>query len=132
MIYEMCQKNLFQHFKEEVNHDEVVMELRKILTAHIFPAIIFLHENNIVHGDIKADNIMFSNRHWKLIDFGVATHNMDVSRGGSYIPPEHRRAFELKQEARATVKVDSFSLGVMMMEIVSTASICTCAILSFN
>ena len=55
------------HFKES----DAISIFRQILSA-----ILYCHDNNIVHRDIKADNILFSkkdiNSPLKLIDFGIS------------------------------------------------------------
>jgi len=43
----------------------------------ILGAVNYLHENDIVHRDLKAENLLFENSrpdlNLKLIDFGVST-----------------------------------------------------------
>ena len=48
------------------------------IVKQILSALSYLHSNNIIHSDLKAENIMFVSKdspdmHVKLIDFGMAT-----------------------------------------------------------
>lgn len=65
------------------------------MIGQLADAVCFLHENHIVHGDIKPDNIMVENgtTKIKLIDFGSAVLTGDakdvvVSGTKCYWPPE--------------------------------------------
>jgi serine/threonine protein kinase len=46
--------------------------MTRIVTRQILNALKFTHENNIIHGDIKAANILFDGERCKLSDFGEA------------------------------------------------------------
>ena len=49
----------------------------RIIFSSLLDAVEYLHNNNIVHRDIKADNIMLnSNLEIKLVDFGFATNSL--------------------------------------------------------
>ncbi|KAF9574463.1 hypothetical protein EC968_006447 [Mortierella alpina] len=64
---------LYGHYREVNNY------MSEVDTRHIFVqvcrAVEYLHRNNIVHRDIKSENIMITpNQNVKLIDFGLARH----------------------------------------------------------
>jgi serine/threonine protein kinase len=84
IVYTLCSKNLTEHLNEKLS-EEIPGEMRNILAIHIFPALLFLHQNEIIHGDIKAENFMYSNRHWKLIDFGCSGHVGENAFGGTWL-----------------------------------------------
>lgn len=49
----------------------------KIL-KHLIKALLYLKEKNIIHRDIKASNILVSNRIPKLADFGFAINYSNI------------------------------------------------------
>lgn len=83
-------------------------------------AILFLHNNNIIHSDIKPENIMINDKlEIKLIDFGSAininnnNYNIDLSYTKIYASPEaildHNISF----------KLDMWSLGCIFYILLS-------------
>lgn len=48
-----------------------------------------MHANEIVHRDIKPDNILFSNKsedsEVKIIDFGLASNTKDINVKNSFV-----------------------------------------------
>jgi serine/threonine protein kinase len=49
------------------------------LFCTITDTLLFCHKHNIVHGDIKPDNIMLNNFNPILIDFGLSIYNTDFT-----------------------------------------------------
>lgn len=90
--------------------------LRKIM-RQVVSAILYCHKNNIVHRDIKADNILFSKKDIdspiKLIDFGISLkYNKDTilkDKIGTilYVAPEVLKG-------NYNNKCDVWSCGVLM------------------
>jgi serine/threonine protein kinase len=67
----------------------------RIILAELYLALEHLHNHNIIHRDVKIENIMFTSEgHVKLVDFGLAieiTKQVEhMSAGGSllYMAPE--------------------------------------------
>ena len=91
--------------------------------ADMLSAVRYLHENGVVHRDLKLENWLFEHRagsHLKLIDFGLARHFLGHERihgaVGSmyYVAPEVLRG---SYDARC----DLWSLGVIAYMLVSGA-----------
>lgn len=79
-------------------------------------ALMYIHNEGIVHNDIKPDNILYSPaRGAVLIDFGLSTEmeNESVHAGGTpwYVPPE----FLDEEDQPRGAPGDVFALGVMML-----------------
>jgi eukaryotic-like serine/threonine-protein kinase len=78
--------------------------------AAIASALGFLHQNGLIHRDIKPDNIIFVNGAPKLADIGLVTEAAGVqSQTGTqgFIPPE----------GSGTIRADIYSLGKVLYEI---------------
>jgi serine/threonine protein kinase len=92
------------------------------LLMQIGNSLEFLHEKNILHRDIKPDNILIDKQgNYLLSDFGISTQLRHVLRKSSatdkvlsiaYAPPER---FGSVQESRK--EGDVFALGVLLYEV---------------
>lgn len=76
IVMEYCKGGeLFEHISKRGVFDET---MASDIMKQILSAISYLHLQNIIHSDLKAENIMFVNEddtdlHCKLIDFGMAS-----------------------------------------------------------
>ncbi|OMJ87321.1 hypothetical protein SteCoe_11007 [Stentor coeruleus] len=113
IVTELCQeKNLYGKIKKSGKLKE--NEVKEIL-LQILSAVEYLHDNNIIHRDIKLENILLvsegSNK-IKLIDFGTATtldknHRVSGYCGSAfYISPE-------MLEGEYNEKIDIWSCGIL-------------------
>ena len=70
IVMEYCPgKTLFKYFNKDVSEKEVSQ-----ITYQILETINYLHKIDIVHRDIKSDNIIFNGKTIKLIDFGMSKY----------------------------------------------------------
>ncbi len=91
------------------------------LLDQIAAALTIAHRNNVVHRDIKPDNILLDeDNNAYLTDFGISTivgHTPDDGEGVSgtirYIAPE-----QLREEPDA-IAIDIYSLGIVMFEVLT-------------
>ncbi|CAG5116904.1 unnamed protein product [Candidula unifasciata] len=137
-------KNLVKYFGVEVHKDEMLMfmeycdsgsieEVARIglpeymirrYTQEIVRAIVHLHENNIVHRDIKGANIFLTSQgHVKLGDFGCSVklknqqtmpgENVNLVGTTAYMAPEVITQSKQEGYGRAA---DIWSLGCVVIE----------------
>ncbi|XWS69358.1 hypothetical protein CRYUN_Cryun04dG0172500 [Craigia yunnanensis] len=118
---ESIDKLLFKSNRKE----ELDWKRRYEIITGIARGLLYLHEdshNRIIHRDIKASNILLDDK-WapKIADFGMArlfpedqTHvNTRVAGTNGYMAPEY------VMHGHLSVKVDVFSFGVLILEMIS-------------
>jgi serine/threonine protein kinase len=112
---ELCSGTL----SDEMNRTPPILDAprRYKLLREILLALDFIHRHNMVHLDIKPENIFIKNDQYKLGDFGLVTKassSQDVEEGDSrYMSMEL-----LSGDNRSDLtKSDVFSMGITMYEI---------------
>jgi len=95
---------------------DIPEEKIKSIFRQIYDAVIYIHNKNIIHRDLKTNNIVFLDEektHVAIIDFGISStfSGGDVLKAGTlkYLPPE---AFE--DNERNSIKIDMWALGVIL------------------
>lgn len=122
LIMPFCEGgSVYGRIIEKGNYTEE--ELAEFL-VQIAPALANLHENEIVHQDIKPDNILLDGKgNYLLMDFGISgklrsTLRKSTTSAGTmtvaYAPPE-----KFKGMGVMSPESDIFSLGVMMIEMLT-------------
>ncbi|KII85767.1 hypothetical protein PLICRDRAFT_44166 [Plicaturopsis crispa FD-325 SS-3] len=94
-------------------------ETVRFYVAEISSGLAFLHENRIMHRDLKPDNILLDERgHAHLTDFNIAVHYSErrlltgVAGSMAYMAPE------ILSKRGYTSTIDWWSLGVVAYELV--------------
>lgn len=95
------------------------------IIIQVLKALSYAHQNNVIHRDIKPDNILIDdNGNVKILDFGIAQfyddqmHDLDKTSSGTvmgtynYMSPEQRESAE-----NVTEQSDLYSVGVVMYEL---------------
>ncbi|EGG03511.1 uncharacterized protein MELLADRAFT_22468, partial [Melampsora larici-populina 98AG31] len=92
----------------------------KLYVLQVAEALEYLHENQIIHRDVKALNVLvMNNDQVKLTDFGSATmvDSSGFTRGDVGTP--YSRAPEIILNQDYSKNVDWWSLGVLLYELVT-------------
>jgi protein-serine/threonine kinase len=93
------------------------------ITTEVLKALIFLHSNNVIHRDIKSDNILINSRGAvKLTDFGMSCQLGENEERKS--PPEimgtiYWLAPEILRMQFFGCKGDIWALGIMCREMIT-------------
>ncbi|XP_019183340.1 PREDICTED: G-type lectin S-receptor-like serine/threonine-protein kinase At4g27290 [Ipomoea nil] len=127
LIYEFMPNNSLDHFIFDPQRRGVLTWQRRFdIAMGISRGLLYLHQDSrlrIVHRDLKASNILLDNNfHPKISDFGLAKiMDLDQTEGKTrlvigtygYMSPEYA------VDGKFSVKSDVFSLGVLILELVS-------------
>ncbi|XP_056617387.1 STE20-like serine/threonine-protein kinase isoform X2 [Triplophysa dalaica] len=112
--------------------DAVMLELERALTEpqirvvckQTLEALTYLHENKVIHRDLKAGNILFTgDGDVKLADFGVSAKNTKtLQRRDSFIGTPYWMAPEVvmcetSKDRPYDYKADIWSLGITLIEL---------------
>ncbi|EAX97236.1 CAMK family protein kinase [Trichomonas vaginalis G3] len=116
LVTELGRGDLFQVIQDQQTLPESVL---KSVAAQLVSALLYLHQQRIIHRDIKPQNVLISlNNTVKLCDFGFAralsntTLVLNSIKGTPlYMAPE------LVQEQQYNEKVDIWSLGAILYEL---------------
>jgi len=117
IVMEFIEGDSFRKILDKMN--KIPPHYVKKIAIQVGEALAYAHNNNIIHRDIKPDNIMLHrNKIIKLMDFGLAkitdvtamTETGEVFGTLYYMPPEQLKG---EQVSEAT---DLYSLGITLYE----------------
>uniref|UniRef100_A0A914XMP1 Protein kinase domain-containing protein n=1 Tax=Plectus sambesii TaxID=2011161 RepID=A0A914XMP1_9BILA len=100
-----------------VAEDKVLEYIEQILEG-----LVYIHEKNLVHRDIKCDNLLLDGQgNIKLGDFGIAVQSQTyISVAGAFGGTCYFMAPEVMKEERMTRGADIWSLGCTIVEMCTT------------
>lgn len=106
-LYESIQANNYKGFS---------LELVKRFTKDILNGVLYLNSHNIIHCDLKPENIMISNDGiLKIIDFGSSCSINNLKY--SYLQSRFYRSPEVLLGGRYDTKMDIWSIGLISIEL---------------
>ena len=115
IVFELLGANLY----EFMNYSNgLSLQLVKRIVIQLLMALKAIHSANIIHCDLKPDNILLKNKgksSIKLIDFGSACY--ESNKVLEYIQSRYYRAPEILLETSYDRKIDIWSLGCIVVEL---------------
>ena len=119
LVFEFCEKNLLELLQE--NPKGLDPSLIRHIIFQLCKAIKYLHEQNIIHRDVKPENLLITkNYETKLCDFGFSrliTSNSEKLT--DYVATRWYRAPELLiSQGDYDKEVDYWAIGCIMGELV--------------
>lgn len=100
----------------------ITLELVVSIMSQILSAIELAHKYNLIHRDIKPQNILITeNNQVKITDFGIAIAVTDTSitQTNTLLGSVHYLSPEQARGANATMKSDIYALGVVLYELIT-------------
>ena len=96
--------------------------IRMNIVVETASALKFLHQKDIIHRDVKTNNILDNNFCVKVADFGLSrlfpdhvTHVSTAPQGTpGYVDPEYHQCYQLTKQS------DVYSFGVVLVELISS------------
>lgn len=95
------------------------LPMRRRVFEQLLQAVAYMHRSNIVHNDIKPDNILITRagNDVRLIDFGLADDDAHYLARTLGCTPAYASPELLAREDDIDVRSDIYSLGVVMKEV---------------
>ena len=109
--------------KQIINEDGRLSSLNTLdITLQIAKALQCAHKNNIIHRDIKPDNILITDDNIvKLTDFGIAkvADSVTITNSNKIIGSVHYFSPEQAKGKLVDCRTDIYALGIVMYEMVT-------------
>ena len=131
LVMELCSTNLWKYLKEKKDRNESVffsLNSKLEVLRDVAAGMIYLHSEQIVHGDLSAVNILLNIKGSEVVakvaDFGQARvldpdtlrHITSKLRRNDIMPPEVR---DSQGPVELTTAVDVFSFGCLIPHVAS-------------
>ncbi|KAI6191003.1 Polo-like kinase [Aphelenchoides bicaudatus] len=119
MVMELCSERSMMELMQS-RHTVTEVEARFFMT-HIVSGLVYLHENKVIHRDIKLGNLLIcENMVVKIADFGLAIYESELGKAKydkcgtpNYISPE------MLNTAGYSYPIDIWATGVVLFTLLS-------------
>ncbi|RDX60736.1 Proline-rich receptor-like protein kinase PERK12, partial [Mucuna pruriens] len=121
LVYEyVCNGSLDQHLSQH-SRSPLSWEDRINVAIGAAKGLLYLHNNNIIHRDVRPNNILITHDHQPLLgDFGLARnqnqdsiHSTEVVGTLGYLAPEYA------EHGKVSTKTDVYSFGVVLLQLIT-------------
>ena len=92
------------------------------IMTQLAEGVLYAHQNNIIHRDLKSQNIMITDEQVvKITDFGIAlsSNEADMTQTNTIMGSVHYLAPELARGNLATERSDIYALGIILYELLT-------------
>ncbi|XP_027924087.1 proline-rich receptor-like protein kinase PERK8 [Vigna unguiculata] len=121
LVYEyICNASLDQHLSQ---HSRKLLDWpdRVKVADGVAKGLLYLHENNIIHRDLTANNILLTHDYDALLgDFGLArtviedsSYSTECVGNTGYMAPEYA------EFGKVSIKTDVYSFGVVLLQLIT-------------
>ena len=112
IVMELADDDLFNFFrrKEPITEVEILH-----ISYQIVKGMLYLHEKEVIHSDLKLENILMVGNKVKICDFGLSSQN---SYHYGYVGTPEFMAPEIILKEVYTDKVDVWSFGIILYHLV--------------
>lgn len=119
IVFEHMSKNLRDLLKEETNGHGLTLPAVRIYARQMFSGLQHLQNCQVVHLDLKPDNVLVSadKKTVKLADFGTAVDKRDVIERTEYLVSRFYRAPEIILGMDIGYPVDMWAVGCTIYEL---------------
>ncbi|KAL5077817.1 hypothetical protein RYX36_016801 [Vicia faba] len=122
IVYEQVCNGSLDHYLSRGNFQSLTWKERMKISIGTSRGLKYLHENKIVHGSIKASNILLTHDFEPLIgDFGFGKVKLEPKK--SYKDKSGRdfgyTAPEYLESGKLSTKTDVYSFGVVLLELIT-------------
>ena len=123
MVMEFCNGGTLSEeitSRNRIPERQAIDILKQIIIgiAVIYLLIQGMHEKNIVHRDLKTDNIMSHNGVYKIVDLGFAKMIPNEEMYGTVLGTIITMAPEVMKKEKYGLKADIWSIGVIFYEMI--------------
>lgn len=105
-------------------HDNSPLDLHEVIRImdQILSAVALAHKHNVIHRDLKPQNILMDKRgNVKIADFGIAValNQSSITQTNSVIGSVHYMSPEQTRGGLVTKQSDIYSLGIILYELIT-------------
>jgi serine/threonine protein kinase len=113
LVFEMAEISL----KDYIRTKALSVQEVSVIAKQILNGLSYLHERGVVHSDLTLDNLLLSNGHVKIADFGISVKTTGGNAPFTYTITRWYRPPELLMAHPVyTAKADQWSLGCVLVE----------------
>jgi serine/threonine protein kinase len=123
LVFEYLHDNLYNYVVKKENYPNFKTLLR--YSYQMAEGLSYLHSRDIVHCDFKLENMMICSdlKNIKIIDLGSSVRADTKVKNNFYIQSRYYRAPEILYRINFNTKIDIWSYGVLVTELILRSNI---------